>query len=76
MTIARHKNDLNIFKYDRRKEKKITEAAILLIEYLTEESNGFMTATSIRKKLRSILGLQIHTKTVAKYQHTYLGEKI
>ncbi len=49
MTIARNKNDLNIFKYDRRKEKKMTDAAILLIEYFTEESNGFMTASSIRK---------------------------
>ena len=32
MTIARNKNDLNIFKYDRRKEKKMTDSAILLIE--------------------------------------------
>ena len=52
----------------------ITDAAILLIEYFTEESNGFMTASSIRKKLRSILGLRIHAKTIAKYRHIYLGK--
>jgi hypothetical protein len=38
----------------------MTDAAILLIEYFKEESNGFMTASSIKKKLRSILSLRIH----------------
>ena len=73
MIIQRHTHDLNIFKYDKRKEKKLTEAAILLIEYFTEESNGFMTAEQIALKLRSVLGLRIHAKTVASYRHTYLS---
>ena len=51
----------------------MTASDILLIEHLTENSNGFMTAKTIRVKLIRVLGLAVSTKTIAKYRHEYLG---
>ena len=72
--IYRENNKNQTFQYDLRKEKKITDTAIFLIEYLTEESNGFITAKAIKKKLQTILGLHISKQTVSKYRHKYLSD--
>ena len=53
----------------------MSAAAIILIEHLTENSNGFMTAKAIRVKLISVLGLIVSSKTIAKYRHQYLGKQ-
>ncbi len=55
--------DENIFKYDRRKAKKVRPLATILIEHLTEESNGHITAAAIKIKLRRILNLNVHDPT-------------
>ena len=44
-----------LFKYDKRKSKKVSPLATLLIEHLTGESNGSITATAIKIKLKRIL---------------------
>ena len=49
MIIARHKKSIHNSYTDKRKLKKMTDTAILLIEFLTEESNGFITAKYLKK---------------------------
>ena len=51
----------------------MTNTAILLIEHLTEESNGFITAKSIQRKLLTIIGLRISIQTIAKYRQKYMN---
>ena len=45
--INRHQKDSLIFKYDKRKTKKVGPLATLLIEHLTEETNGSITAAQL-----------------------------
>ena len=47
--------------------------ASLLIEHLTEETNGFITTEAIKKKVKSILKLDLHRSTIAKHRKKYLG---
>ena len=75
MVVQRYSRDKNILKNDKRKKRTLTDAAIFLIEYLTEESNGFMTAQRIALKLRSVLGLRIRASTVSTYRHKYLSKR-
>jgi hypothetical protein len=42
--ILRDEKKARIFQFDKRKKKKVSPLAILLIEHLTEESNGHITA--------------------------------
>jgi hypothetical protein len=56
--------------------KKVTPLAIFLIEYLTEESNGHITAAAIKTKLRSILNLNVHKSTVQRLRNKYLSIEI
>ena len=44
---------------------------LYLFKHLTENSNGFMTAKSIKNKLRSVLGLRISVSLVQKYRKIY-----
>ena len=44
-----------------------------LIEHLTEESNGSITAARIKIKLKRILKLDVHASTVQRVRHRYLG---
>ena len=71
--IRRQDDKLNIFQHDKRKIKKMSTAAILLIEHLTEVSNGFMTAHSITKRINHVLGINVSSKRVAYYRHTHLS---
>jgi hypothetical protein len=73
MIIHRNAKDENIFKYDKRKAKKVSSLATLLIEHLTEESNGHITAAAIKIKLRRILNLNVHESTVQRVRHKYLS---
>ncbi len=70
--MSRDEEAAKIFQYDARKSKKLSCMASLLIEYLTEESNGFMTAGEIKKKLKRILNVNIHKSTVAKHRKKVL----
>jgi len=45
----------------------------MFLKYLTENSNGFMTAKSIKNKLLGVLGLRVSESLVQKYRHIYLG---
>ena len=47
---------------------------VQVTEHLTEESNGFMTANSLTKRINFLLGTNISSKTLAKYRHTYLSK--
>ena len=60
-------------QFDKRKKKKVSPLAILLIEHLTEESNGHITAAAIKTKLKRILDLDLHKSTVQRVRHKYLG---
>jgi hypothetical protein len=73
MIIHRNAKDENIFKYDKRRAKKVSPLATLLIEHLTEESNGHITAAAIKIKLRRILNLNVHESTVQRVRHKYLS---
>ena len=55
---------------------EITPIVSLLIEHLTEESNGHITAAAIKTKLRRILDLNIHQSTVQRVRHKYLGIRL
>ena len=57
----------------KRKGKKVSSFATLLIEHLTEESNGSITAASIKIKLKRNLKLDVHASTVQRVRHRYLG---
>ena len=50
--INRDAKNSNIFHYDKRKSKKVSPLATTLIEHLTEESNGHMTAAAINTKIK------------------------
>ena len=50
MILLRNQKDSRLFKYDKRKSKKVSPLATLLIEHLTEESNGSITAAAINFK--------------------------
>ena len=50
MIIARHNKSIQNHFTDRRKLRKMTDTAILLIEFLTEESTGVITAKVLKKK--------------------------
>ena len=76
MVILRDKKKAGIFQFDKRKKKKVSPLAILLIEHLTEESNGHITAAAIKTKLRRILNLNIHKSTVQRVRHKYLGIRL
>jgi hypothetical protein len=52
------------FLNQKRKAKKVSPIATILIEHLTEESNGHITAAAIKVKLRRILNLNVHKSTV------------
>ena len=71
--ISRNKLANSVYQYDKRKSKKLSPMASLLIEHLTEESNGFITAEAIKKKVKSILKLDLHRSTIAKHRKKYLG---
>ena len=73
MTIIHDNKRKGIFQFDKRKKKKVSPLATLLIEHLTEESNGHITAAAIKIKLKRILGLNIHKSTVQRVRHKYLG---
>ena len=45
----------------------------IILKYLTEISNGFMTAKTIRKRLLSVLDLNVHISTVGRARKTILG---
>ena len=47
--------------------------ATLLIEHLTEETNGSITAAELKKKLKRILQLDVHESTVQRVRHSYLS---
>ena len=68
MVVQRYSRDKNILKNADR-------CGYFLIEYLTEESNGFMTAQRIALKLGSVLGLPIRASTVSSYRHKYLSKR-
>ena len=51
-------------------------AAIILTEHLTEQSNVFMTALSLTKRIKKFLGKNLSSKTVALYRHKYLSNNI
>ena len=70
MTIIHDNKRKGIFQFDKRKKKKVSPLATLLIEHLTEESNGHITAAVIKIKLKRILGLK---STVQRVRHKYLG---
>ena len=53
--------------------KKITPIVSLLIEHLTEETNGHITAHEIHKKLIKILNVNLHMSTIAHFRKKYLG---
>ena len=72
MMIVRENKKEDIFQFDKRK-KKVCPLATLLIEHLTEESNGHITADAIKIKLKRILGLNIHKSTVQRVRHKYLS---
>jgi hypothetical protein len=73
MMIVRENKKEGIFQFDKRKKKKVCTLATLLIEHLTEESNGHITAAAIKIKLKRILGLNLHKSTVQRVRHKYLG---
>ena len=64
MILLWNQNDSKLFKYDKRKGKKVSSFATLLIEHLTEESNGSITVAAIKIKLKRILKLDVHASTV------------
>ena len=74
--IIRDKNNAGIFPFDKRKKKKVSPLAILLIEHLTEESNGHITAAAIKTKFRRILDVNLHQSTVQRVRHKYLGIRL
>jgi len=74
--INRHQKDSLIFKYDKRKTKKVGPLATLLIEHLTEETNGSITAKELKQILRRVLNLDVHQSTVQRVRHKYLGNNI
>ena len=45
----------------------------LLIEHLTEETNGSITACELKKKIMKILNVDLHKSTIAAYRKKYLG---
>ena len=71
--ISRFKKQSGIFQFDKRKVKKITPIVSLLIEHLTEETNGHITAREIHKKLIKILNVNLHMSTIAHFRKKYLG---
>ena len=73
MILLWNQKDSMLFKYDKRKSKKVSPFATLLIEHLTEESNGSITAAAIKIKLKRILKLDVHASTVQRVRHRYLG---
>ena len=73
MIINRDAKNSNIFQYDKRKAKKVSPLATTLIEHLTEESNGHMTAAAIKTKLRRILDVNVNVSTVQRVRHKYLS---
>ena len=72
MILLRNQKDSRLFKYDKRKSKKVSPLATLLIEHLTEESNGSITAAQ-KIKLKRILKVDVHASTVQRVRHRYLG---
>ncbi len=56
-----------------KKKRKVSPLATILIEHLTEESNGHVTAAAIEVKLRRILNLNVHESTVQRVRHKYLS---
>ena len=50
--------------------------ATLLIEHLTEETNGSITAKELKQILRRVLNLDVHKSTVQRVRHKYLGNNI
>jgi hypothetical protein len=48
---------------------------LIIFKYLTEISNGFMTAKTIRRRLLSVLDLNVHVSTVGRARKTILGIK-
>ena len=47
--------------------------ATLLIEHLTEETNGSITAQELKQILKRVLNLEVHKSTVQRVRHKYLG---
>ena len=74
MIINRNAKESNVFKYDKRKAKKVSPLASCLIEHLTEETNGSITARELKLKLKRILKLDLHVSTIANHRHKYLGK--
>jgi hypothetical protein len=66
--ISRFKTQSGIFQIDKRKVKKITPIVSLLIEHLTEETNGHITAREIHKKLIKILNVNLHMCNIAHFR--------
>jgi hypothetical protein len=46
----------------------------LILKHLTENSNGFMTAKSIKNKLLSVIGPRISVSLVQKNRKIFLGK--
>jgi hypothetical protein len=45
----------NVFMFDRRKQRKISDTAIHLIKRLNDLSNGLITGKQLQKKLKQYL---------------------
>ena len=49
----------NVFMFDRRKQRKISDTAIHLIKRLNDLSNGLITGKQLKKKLKQYLNLDV-----------------
>ncbi len=63
----------NVFMFDRRKQRKISDTAIHLIKRLNDLSNGLITGKQLQKKLKQYLNLDVSESRYLHYSHKIIG---
>ena len=63
----------NVFEFDEKKVRKVSDTVIHLIKRLNEESNGFITGGQLKSKIKRYLDLDISVSSCLFYMHKIIG---
>jgi hypothetical protein len=66
-------NGENHFKYDRRKECKITKTISKFIEIM-DSRNGFLTGTELSNRIKRVFKVNIAASTIQNHRNKVLGK--
>ena len=63
----------NVFEFNEKKLRNVSDTVIHLIKRLNEESNGFITGIQLKSKIKKYLDLDISVSSCLYYRHKIIG---